>query len=220
MQDAIRKIQKAFNLATGNGNAEEAQAAMLLAQRLMAKHGLTTSDLKTEENQTVEASRGTVRKSRIQWWEEKLTTIIAENFRCYGFLRRGRLIGFLGLPDDVAIATEVFQFAENAIRYHLAEYLKQVYSPYSPSRKRTNAIKNDYIDGFLKGLSDKFREQVANESLALVLVKHEVVETAYHEAGWKKGKQINRTSAGDQSAMLQGYEDGRKFNNPVGKIID
>ncbi|MEE4578793.1 DUF2786 domain-containing protein [Paenibacillus polymyxa] len=217
MQDAIRKIQKAFKLAENNGNAEEAQAAMLLAQRLILKHGLTTADVRPEQDAVPEATQKSIRKVRVQWWEKQLAWIVADNFRCYSYTQRGYAIGFLGLPDDVSIAVEVQQFAESAIRYHSSNYLKD---NYSPSRRVSNAIKNDYITGFLQGLQEKFKEQIARESLALVLVRHEVVESAYESASWKKPKPTTINRMGDIEAMAQGYEDGRNFNNPVGKMIN
>ncbi|WP_025685293.1 DUF2786 domain-containing protein [Paenibacillus maysiensis] len=217
MQDAIRKIQKAFKLAENNSNVEEAQAAMLLAQRLMLKHGLATADVKKEQEVAPEATKKSIRKSRVQWWEKRLAGIVAKNFRCYSYTQSGYAIGFLGLPDDVSIAVEVQQFAESAIRHHSGNYLKEIYTS---SRREANAIKNDYITGFLQGLHEKFKEQIAKESLSLVLVRHEVVEAAYESAGWKNPKPTTINRMGDPEALAQGYEDGKNFNNPVGKMIN
>ncbi|WP_379142321.1 DUF2786 domain-containing protein [Paenibacillus sp. sgz500992] len=217
MDSAIRKIQKALKLANGNSNADEAQAAILLAQRLMAKHGLTAQDVGAEEEAAPEARKSSIRKSRVEWWHRKLNSIIADNFRCFGFFTSGRNIGFLGLPEDVDIAIEVYGFAESAIKYHASEYLK--YNSYSSSRRVSNGIKNDYISGFLEGLREKFKEQVALECFSLVLVKHEVVIKAHDNAGWTAAKTIQVNSMGDNEARTQGYRDGRDFNNPVGKMI-
>ncbi|OPG98970.1 hypothetical protein B2I21_07380 [Chryseobacterium mucoviscidosis] len=216
MQDAIRKIQKALRLAENNTNAEEAQAAILMAQRLMLKRGIVASDIKSEQEQTKEAKELLIRKNRIHWWEKRLHAIISDNFRCYSFYSAGSFLGFLGLPEDVEIATEVYKFAEDAIKYHAGNYMKQ---KDISSRKFYNATKNDYVRGFLAGLNDKFIEQVAQESFALVLVKHEVVETAYNEAELKEDKPAPVTSASNKEAMLQGYEDGKNFNNPIGKLL-
>ncbi|ETT45241.1 hypothetical protein C162_21933 [Paenibacillus sp. FSL R7-269] len=199
MDSAIRKIQKALKLADRNSNAEEAQAAILLAQRLMAKHGLSASDIGSDEQKQPEAQEGKIRKSRIEWWHRKLLNIVADNFRCFSFYASGSYIGFLGLPEDVEIAKEVYVFAEDALRYHSSEFLKTRVN-YFGSRKRTNALKNDYITGFLQGLREKFKEQVETESLALVLVKHEVVVQANDEANWKTGKPIQMTSLGNGEA--------------------
>ncbi|MEK3945009.1 DUF2786 domain-containing protein [Paenibacillus sp. FSL H3-0310] len=217
MDSAIRKIQKALKLADGNANAEESQNAILLAQRLMAKHGLTAQDVGSQEEKAPEARKGSIRKSRVEWWHRILNSIIADNFRCFGFFTSGRNIGFLGLPEDVDIAIEVYGFAENAIRHHASEYLK--YYCYSSSRRVSNGIKNDYITGFLQGLREKLKEQVAAECYSLVLVKHEVVVKAHDDAGWKTGKPVQMNLAGDSEARMQGYIDGKEFNNPVGKMI-
>ncbi|AIQ26943.1 hypothetical protein P40081_01010 [Paenibacillus sp. FSL P4-0081] len=218
MDSAIRKIQKALKLADDNSNAEEAQNAILLAQRLMAKHGLTASDIGSPEQKQPEALEGKIRKSRIEWWHRKLLGVVADNFRCYSFFAKGSYIGFLGLPEDVEIAKEVYVFAEDAIRHHSSEYLK-TRNYYFGSRRQTNMLKNDYITGFIQGLREKFKEQVEVECLSLVLVKHDAVVEYYDKAKWKTGKPTNMSTLGDSAARAQGYKDGKNFNNPVGKMI-
>ncbi|MEK4062178.1 MULTISPECIES: DUF2786 domain-containing protein [unclassified Paenibacillus] len=218
MDSAIRKIQKALKLANGNSNADEAQAAILLAQRLMAKHGLTASDIGSTEQKQPEALEGKIRRNRIEWWHRKLTLIVADNFRCYSFYANGSYVGFLGLPEDVEIAKEIYLFAENAIKHHSSEYLKSR-RYYFGSRRQTNMLKNDYITGFLEGLREKFKEQIESECLSLVLVKHDAVVQYHEKANWKTGKPINVSALGDSAAHAQGYKDGRDFNNPVGKMI-
>lgn len=218
MDSAIRKIQKALKLANGNTNAEEAQNAILLAQRLMAKHGLTAQDISFQEDATPEARRATLRKNRIEWWHRDLILIVSNNFRCYCFFSSGYYVGFLGLPEDVDIALEVYGFAESAIKHNSSLYLKN-HSSYSKSRKYSNSLKNDYISGFLQGLRDKFKEQIESESLALVLVKHDVVVKAHDDAKFKTAKVMQVNRLGDSEAQQQGYADGKGFNNPVGKMI-
>lgn len=223
MEPIIRKIQKALRLASNNPSAEEAQSAALLAQRLMTKHGLKMADVSQADidQNEVQAGAGQIIRKRIEWWQRRLNAIIANNFRCYGFFTSGRNIGFLGLPEDVEVAIEVYQFAENAVRYNASEYLKESfkYDP-SPNRRYTNAVRNDYITGFLDGLKTKFKEQVELKCLALVLVRHEVVEQAHKDAGWKSAKPLQRSSANDSEALAKGYQDGRDWNNPSGKMIE
>lgn len=217
-QTVIDKIRKALSLAGDRANANESQNAMLLAQRLMAKHGLSASDIGVQpDSKDKKAVKGRVHMKKVQWWQKHLLSIIANNFRCYGFFTRGDSVGFLGLPKDVDIAVEVFAFANKMIKYHASAYMAAT-SGENRSRNGSVAVRNDYIEGYLQGLREKFEEQVAKESLALVLVKDEVVEDAFRGAEFKKAKPHTRRTARDQHAIRNGYADGRKFSMTKGEL--
>ncbi|MCM3273682.1 DUF2786 domain-containing protein [Paenibacillus elgii] len=218
MEDVLRKIKKALNLAHNNSNSEESQAALLLAQKLMLKHGLTASDIPNEKPKEKNVKRAHIRSSRIEWWYTKLSIIVANNFRCEHFYASGRYIGFLGLEDDVEIASEVFKFAQEAIRYHSSAYLK--HKSFHRSRAEAIAIKNDYILGYLSGLREKFKEQVKSECLELVLVKDDAVIKAAEAAKFKEVEAKPVVIAGDYAARQQGYQDGKKFTKPNGPMIE
>lgn len=210
MEDVIRKIKKALALSHNNANAEESHTAMLLAQRLMAKHNLSMGDVRlSDQSDQKEAVKGYVRLSRVEWWQQSLAAIVATNFRCYPFYSTGKYIGFIGIESDTKIAVDIFKFAVDAIKYHSSLYLKS--RKESRSRKEANMLKNDYIQGFLIGLNDKFEEQVERESYSIILVKDEIVEQAYKKMNLKKGRSTMRTSANDNDAATQGYMDGKNL---------
>lgn len=216
-ESALRKIRKALALARDNSNADESHSAMLLAQRLMAKHNFTASDI--VENDVIKKTGKSYSKARrIAWWQLNLGNIVAENFRCYSFYAEGRYVGFVGLEEDVKIALEVFDFASNAIKHHSSQYLLQ--NKARRTRRHANALKNDYIFGFLNGLRDKFEEQVESESLALVLVKDELAVRAFEEMKTKPGKQRTINISGDDEAKQRGYVDGKNLEKPAGTLTD
>lgn len=215
MESIIRKIQKALSLAHNNSNANEAQNAMLLAQRMMAQHNLTVSDLPQQQEQK-KAERSKINMFRIEWWQRQLSSIIADNFRCYAFMARGSYVGFLGLEQDSQIATEIFKYAVESIKHHAAVYLRA--NKGSRSRAYALALKNDYISGFLIGMKAKFAEQVEKESLALVLVKDDIVVRTYEDWKLKEGRPIKKSTAQNQDAIEQGYMDGREFEKPVAQL--
>lgn len=216
MEDVIRKIQKALALAHDKSSEKESQSAMLLAQRLMLKHNLSMSDISIQQTNEKNTRTGFIRLNRIEWWQRGLAAIIADNFKSYFFFSHGSHIGFLGLEEDVTIATELFEFGCKMIKYHASRYLssRQEWR----SRKYANALKNDYINGFLSGLNDKFKEQVEKESFALVLIKDEIVVQAYEDMKLKKGKPWQRSTAQDEDAVKQGYIDGKNFRKPQAAI--
>jgi len=126
----VEKIQKLLNTTTEKGASEaEAQNAMLLAQKLMAKNGLDMSDIEVhaeseETKKEVMEGFGTD-AIKLAWWHKQLASIIADNFRCYNFQRTYggfSKIVFLGIKADVEIAKSIFKFATIQIEHHAKQY--------------------------------------------------------------------------------------------------
>lgn len=129
-ESIVEKIQKLLNTTTEKGATEaEAQNAMLMAQKLMAKNGLDMADIEanTESAETKkEVMEGFGTDAiKLAWWHKQLANIIADNFRCYNFQRTyGGVskIVFLGLKADVEIAKSIFKFATIQIEHHAKQY--------------------------------------------------------------------------------------------------
>lgn len=130
--EMLNKIKNLLNTTTENGASEaEAQSAILLAQKLMAKHGLEMADV--EANAGDKATKKEVMEGygtegvKLAWWHKRLAQIIADNFRCYYFLRvyyKETKIVFMGLKEDVEIAKSIFKFASIQIEHHARAYRK------------------------------------------------------------------------------------------------
>lgn len=134
-ESILTKIKNALIKAEPNsGTTEaEAQSALLMAQKLMAKHNIDMSQvIDTVEKTKTEIEHGKVtEKEKKVWWKGTLATIIAENFRCYSYydkygkgLKSVVELRFLGVKEDVQVATEVFKAAAVMIDYYSKEYLK------------------------------------------------------------------------------------------------
>lgn len=130
--DILKKIQNLLNTTTEKGASEaEAQNAILLAQKLMAKHGLDMADIEASSNdketkKEVIEGYGT-EGFKLAWWHKSLANVIANNFRCYYFMRsfyKETRIVFMGLKEDVEIAKSIFKFASAQIEYHARKYRK------------------------------------------------------------------------------------------------
>lgn len=82
----INKIQKLLALASSK-NENEAQTAMLMAQKLMAIHNIEMSQVETVgvDNNVIEEQADV--KSHKTKWKRWLANVIAINFRCETFLR-------------------------------------------------------------------------------------------------------------------------------------
>ncbi|WP_231702770.1 DUF2786 domain-containing protein [Desulfocucumis palustris] len=204
----IDKIRKVLAL-TGSVFQEEAQAAMLKAQKLLALHGLSMSeiDCKDQVQEKVVADSCVYEKNRVSWYEKRLGSIIGENFRCFSYNHVGQGIRFVGLREDVEIAAEVFLYAHRTMLYFAEEFVKN----YRLRVSRIKGLKNDYFVGFISGLEDKFKEQVASNNYALVLVKDSLVVKAFNDLDLYDLKTRFVTSD-SVVAKETGYRDGRSFD--------
>lgn len=216
IEDVIRKVKKCLALANDK-NDDESQTAMLLAQKMLAKHSLSMKDidfdLEQPRNKNVLEGDGT-RYTKLQWWMKSLSSIIAKNFRCYNITRswngKSKIV-FIGLEDDVEICKSVYDFAMKSIKYHSERYLRA--SGVVGDRTYVQSIKNDYISGYLNGLNDKFREQVEKNNWGLVLVTDALVVQHINNMNLKKGRALNVNMKGDSVARQRGYTDGKNFEH-------
>ena len=219
-ESIIEKVRKALALAADNPNDNEAQNAMLLAQKLMAKHQLEMSEVEISVNNTKEVKDDTAfSKSSLQWWIKQLAVIIGDNFRCNPYIGGGKTktINFIGLKEDVEICKSVYQYAIKVIDHNVNQYMKDLRKQGFP----TKGVRNDWIIGFMNGLRDKFKEQIEKEDWGLVLVKDDaVVEYTKNMKLRSGGRSKAVNTGGNNMAREAGYTTGKNFNSsaPTGEI--
>lgn len=219
--DVIRKVQKALELADPKNGAtkEIAEVAMLTAQKLMIENDISMSDITPADVKPKEIVDEVIKSSgRLTWWQESLSVIIADNFKCYIYKRRNRTdgitnINFLGLKSDVEIAREVYLYAVDVIYLKYKEYMTKIADDGASSER-----KNQYLFGFLDGLKDKFAEQVKHNDWALVIVKDPEVTKAFDQLKPKKGKKKNIYVNFNETDKINGYRDGKNFQFVAGKL--
>jgi hypothetical protein len=215
-ESILRKVRKALALAGNNPSEQEAQTAMLMAQRIMAQYGLSIGDVEVHQDQhkrnVVHKAATEYRKNR--WWKKRLSAIIAENFRCYSYNNhRGGAsqIRFIGLESDVALAIEVFNYACEAIQYHSTKYRQEMKN--RGHYRDVNRMVNDYLNGYLSGLHQKFKEQVQQNNWGLVLVKDALVVKERERMKMKSAPAVKAHFGQDADSFLRGFEDGKKFDS-------
>lgn len=216
MEDKIiGKIKKALALAKDTPSDDEAQAAMLAVQRLLAKHNLSMQDVEgyaTTEKKTKE-EMVTELTGRIPWWHKKLAYVISENFKCkYFMVRYGSYNGgivFFGLEEDVLIAKEVFQYAREMIDKLAKSYVGKLYR----RGESTKGVRNIFIEGFLSGLQAKFKEQIEKNNWGLVLVTDALVVQEYENMNMKtvKSTGIQPKFSNNSEAYNEGKKQGENF---------
>lgn len=213
------KIKKLLALAESPVEAE-AQAALLKAREMMAKHKLSERDLKDASKQEVKDIELEITCSkRRDPWIVNLSGVIAENYCCKGYRRHSpgsqtQRIGFIGFEDDVEICVAVFKYAVDCV----LERVKEIRKEYKQQGLGADYIKkmcDSYGYGFVHGTNKAFKEQQEEKKqewgLVLVMPK-EVQEAAAH---WSQHEFKARTARVENlhiSAFNSGYADGKRFD--------
>lgn len=209
----ISRIQKLLALSTSNFQGE-AESALLKAQKLMFLHGLAGEDI----NPAIASHEGVTEKevqhSQTPLWHGKVAVILASNFRCESMWRiqvkgakRIRIMTFIGFEQDAEIVAAAYSFAIALVNYNMRCIKKRF-------PRVTRAYLNTYIAGFIRGLRDKFIEQVKMEAWGLILVTPAAVteRLASHNPKEIKPRGQEAKLSKNTNAYAQGYLDGKTFD--------
>lgn len=210
----IEKIRKCLALAQNNPSEEEAKAAALQAQKLLAKYNISMTDIDSvnEVEEIVECSIwfNDIVKGVARAWKYQLADIVARNFRCKHFFYGKSGVAFYGHKTDAEAAKEVFSFLysmgdklANRETYRvLRQYHKQGQSA------QVSGIYNSWVSGFMVGLQDS----LAKQCTALAIVTPQDVKDAYVERS-KNFKSMNagmRNKGFDSDAYEKGKQAGKE----------
>jgi len=206
----ISKIEKLLALAGNNPSENEAQAAMLKAQKLMAEHNLSMAQFQNKPQEKKEVATGYFKGYHNTHWAISLAKVISDNFRCNLLRVPGYGLLFVGLKEDVAICKAVFTFASSTLDKNMMKLRRQ----YRKQGLPTDGISGDYTAGFVAGLKAKYKEQVEKNSWGLILVKDALVEQktkAIMDPNKRgtSGKRLNRS--GNPELYAKGYTDGKNL---------
>ena len=233
----LHKVRALLNLARNGGDPDsnEAQTALLMAQRFMAENGIDELELKDHAEDTPAKEvldDYATEYEKLSWWKKSLGSVIAQNFRCYSYLNKRNgytRLAFVGLKQDAEIAIIAFSFASDYIR-HEADQFMNVYREdcllrlgHRPDISQQRGIRNNYVEGWISGLEAQYAEQVSKEGWGLVLVKDELVTQTYNDMDLKRGQSPQYTrgeSPASRVAYAKGYSDGKVFSSARGRLGD
>lgn len=208
----ISKIEKLLALAGNNPSENEAQAAMLKAQKLMAEHNLDMAQFENKSQEKKEAIAEYLQGYHNTHWAISLGKVICNNFRCNLLKAPGYGLVFVGLKGDVVICKAVFTFAAHTLEKNMMKLRRQ----YRKQGLPTDGISGDYAAGFIAGLKAKYNEQVNRNNWGLVLVKDALVEQKTKDMVDPKkkvslGKKLSRS--GNKELYSKGYWDGKNLGD-------
>lgn len=204
MEKILNKIKNLLDLANNNPNENEAIAAALKAQELMAKYNIELDQLdnKEETREIVKEVYHQSGKHEMKKWKIGLAGIIAENFRCKMYSIDKQDIVFYGYKDDAKIALQVFTYL-----YEIGnKFAMRYYNKCKKEGKETKGVMNTYLIGFRDGAA----EVLGKQCTALMIVTPKEVTESFDEMtkGWKVCNSTVRLS-NDRSAYSNGKSDGR-----------
>lgn len=208
------KIAKLLALSA-SPNEKEAQAALLKARELMAKHKLTAEEC--QEGQTVKVVRQIVDvecTKQTNPWAVSLGSIISKRYCCQVYRQHAKgakkiTVGFVGLEDDFEVCRRIFLYAYQCIEARCKRIRARERDRVG---KEVREMCNAYGWGFCYGLEAAFQEQEKeHQEWGLVLAVPQAVEDVINKMS--KPTSFGTVSVDGWRAKYAnaGYVEGRKF---------
>jgi len=227
-EQVLSKIRKLFELSN-SPNENEAALAAAKARQLLARYNLSIADLPIEDvNSALAPKEASVRVGKVvKNWVKGLLLHVAEGFECRHIIRRSHgsdtILSFIGTPADAEVAVYTFQFLHRQL-HRLAERslprLKKQNRGWS-----TVALKHAYLDGAVKRIGERFKEQTESIRAAerhdckeLVLVKEQMIKNYMATAFSSIRMEYGRRRVVSAAAFDHGYRDAGTIKlRPVAK---
>lgn len=202
-QDTLfRKVQALLALAGNNPNENEAKAAALKAQELIAKYSL---DMSQASGDKIEYTLVRAVHSNNEGYRKPLAVIIGTSFRCRAILF-GNIVHFFGRKQDAEACAEVFNYLYR-VSHNIGLRLER---EARKTGENTHGVANSYWKGFMAGLKISLDKQC--KALAVV-VPQDVNDEVSKRFNLQPGTGGMRDTGHVRSAFAKGYEDGRHANN-------
>ena len=206
----VEKIKKLLALGDTSKNTNEAEAeqALLMAQKLMAKYGVEVSA--EDMSEKVEYSFELAHHEGNKGFRITLCNIIARNFRCKAFIQQG-VVAFFGHKTDAVIAKNAFEFAYKFAKKNGDAQVRAAKRNF----RDTKQIFNSYVAGFLNGLNQKLSQQC---TALMIVTPKDVIDEAdkrFTNRHSYKGGMIRQEL--DHDVYQRGLIDGQRcmFNEQV-----
>lgn len=208
----VEKISNLLSLANNNPNENEAIAAALKAQELMAKYDIEIVEIEGKAKEEEEIIKNIISFEKNTGycikWRFSLARVIADNFRVKFYSIGRDDVCFYGYKSDAKIAGQVFNYIFSTGNKLSCKY----YYKCKNAGKNTKGVMNAYLTGFIKGLKDVLEKQ----SHELMIVTPQEVSDKYEEMIKGKGFRSFNTSissAYDPDAYETGRQEGRDTAN-------
>ena len=200
------KIQHLLDKTVANGATEaEAEQALLMAQKLMAKYNIAEGDIGSSEHITYSLESC---KVRVNPRSKTMSVIIADAFAVKVIIHNDRLC-FFGRSTNAAAAKSALEFAHKVMEHGMTKACRN--HGLEKSEAGASMIYNAYSSGFLRGL----KEALDAQTVALAVVVPEDVNNKFAEKFPHLRKARNGSwKMGNYGAeYYQGRSDGGQVMN-------
>lgn len=205
MEKILNKVKNLLALASNNPSEEEATAAALKAQELIAKYNLELTDV---EKETLEISKAEYHTGVDKSWKYGLSRAVASNFRVMVYWVGKRDAVFYGYKADVTIAAEVFGYlfkvGEKGARAACRKSYKE--------RGTETGVYYSYTRGFTAGVKAALEKQ----STALMVVTPKEVQESFEGYCQESGMTtLSKYRTGSEKGVSKyaynnGFSDGKQ----------
>ena len=199
------KIQHLLDKTVANGATEaEAETALLLAQKLMAKYNIEANSLNQGEKVEYSFEPCKVKVNPRSKW---MSIIIANSFAVRAIIS-GNKICYFGHKTNVMAAKSALEFAHRVMERGLTKACRD--KGLEPSQSGASLIYNAYAQGFITAL----KEALDAQTVALAVVVPEDVNKAFEEkfSNRRQGRNLTMKAGRDQ---YEAYRAGRKDGSQV-----
>lgn len=200
MNKIADKIQKLLSLAGNNPSQEEAQAALLKAQKLMAQYNIEQADLTGEQiKYSLE-----IAKVKVNPRSKSASMTIADSFACKVIIHGGKL-AFFGREDNAKAAKSALEYIHRVMERGMNRECRE-HGFESTSVAGASMVYNAYAAGFLKGL----REAMAAQTVALAVVVPQDVKDEFAKKfpHLRKGRAMGMKMGAYYDSYNRGQADG------------
>ncbi|MBI4963366.1 MAG: DUF2786 domain-containing protein [Desulfomonile tiedjei] len=216
-EEVLSKVRKLFELSN-SPNENEAALAASKARELLARYNLSIAELPPDDmNSALKPTEASVRVGKaVRNWVKGLLIHVAEGFDCEHIIRRRHgsdpILSFIGTPADAAVAVSTFQFLYRQLHRLLERALPRLKG--DNRNWSTAALKSAYLDGAVKRIGERFREQTQairaverDGCKALVLVKEQMINNYMAAAFPNIRLEYGRRRVVSAAAFEKGYCD-------------
>lgn len=208
IEKVIRKITKLLALSDldHNPSENEAIAASMAAQKLLAKYNLSVADITGKRDPKEDIEQVVADVGAGQKWKYVLADVVAENYACKSFSHGAEQIIFYGYKADVLIARRVFVYlfkvGNRLANQYVKQYRENVY-------RYTTGVYNSFVSGFTDGVSKELEKQCT----ALALIIQPEVQESWENFSKKFKTVSRRVTAIDDNAYKEGRIEGKRALN-------
>lgn len=210
------KIAKLLALST-SPNEKEAQAALLKARELMAKHKLRPEECQdSTDAKVVVKTIGVECTKMTDPWALALGSIIGKRYCCKVYRSHARgakkiTVGYAGLEDDHEVCRRIYLYAYECVKARCRNIQ-------SRHRKQNTATElremcNAFGWGFCYGLEAAFQEQEReHQEWGLVLAVPQAVDDAMSHMSKPTQFASAKTDGWRKKYADAGYAEGKQFD--------